>query len=188
MDCDFPLCWACEKIGYWLAEHAQKSVTHWLSMSENWLFVGWACAKIGCWLADPYAKIISFHSPHAFSEFFLCSPFNLVLCPFVPSLSNVICPLSHVSVPCLPSYDPYLTSLLLVFLPLSSVSRLFVLCLPAPVPISRLCSLFPVLSPSQVSVPCLPASVPCLAWSVPWLPSFFFRPQSSINCPSVLFL
>ncbi len=47
MGCDFLLCWACAKIGYSLAENAQKLVTLWLSMRWKSLLVGWACAKIG---------------------------------------------------------------------------------------------------------------------------------------------
>ncbi len=38
MGWDFPLYWACAKIGYSVAEHAWKLVTHLLSMCENWLF------------------------------------------------------------------------------------------------------------------------------------------------------
>ncbi len=106
-----------------------------------------------------------------------CPPF---LCPLLPSLSNVLCPLSHVVVLCLPLYVPCLMSLFLVSRPLSPVSWLCslspVLCLMAlflvsrplshdsvpclPSSVSWLCSLSPVLCPlSHGSAPCLPSPV-----------------------------
>ncbi len=84
-------------------------------------------------------------------SFFLCSLCHPFLCTLLPSLSNVLCPLSYVSVPCLSSYVPSITSLFLAFRPLSYVSRL--------------CSLSPVPCPLYyLSVPCLPSSVPCLTF------------------------
>jgi hypothetical protein len=113
------------------AEHAQKLVTRWLSMRGNWLLVGWACTKIGYLLAEQSRK--SLRRTTCISKFFLsssCHPFFSLL---LPSLSNFLCPLSHVFVLCLPSYVPCLTSL----------------------------SLSPILCPlSHVSVPCLPSNVP----------------------------
>jgi hypothetical protein len=129
----FPLCWACAKIGYWLAENAQKLVTHWLRMRENWLLVGWA-----------YEKIISAHHVH-FQTF------------------SSVPPVTHSSVlfsrPCLTSYVPCLTSLFLVSCPLSSVSRLFLTSRPLSHAVLRLFSLStsPVLCPflaSQFLVSC----------------------------------
>jgi hypothetical protein len=65
------------------------------------------------------------------------------------SLSSVPCPLSYISIHCLPSSVPCLTSLFLVPCPLS--------------PVSHLCSLSPVLCPlSHISVPCRPSYVPVL--------------------------
>jgi hypothetical protein len=113
-------------------------------------------------------------------EFFLCSPCHPFLFLLFPSLSNVLCPLSHVSVPCLPSR----TSQFFVFRPLSRLCSLP----PVRCPVLRLCSLSPLrsltslfrvsrpLSPvlrvcsmslvrcpqSYVSVPCLPSAVPSL--------------------------
>jgi hypothetical protein len=99
----------------------------------------------------------------------------LVSCPlfhvsWLCSLSPVLCPLSHDSVPCLPSS------------------------------VSCLCYLSPVLCPlSHGSAPCLPSSVPCLMAlllvSRPLSPALSSRLSSlssvlctlSINCPSVPF-
>ncbi len=128
-----------------------------LSMRENWLFISWECAKIGYWLAEHTRKLFTCYlnirknhcgAARAFSEFFLSSPCHPLLSLLIPSLSNVLWPLSHDFVLCLSSYVPF-TSLFLVSRPLS--------------PLSRLCSLSPVLCPlSHVSVPCLPSSVPSL--------------------------
>jgi hypothetical protein len=110
-----------------------------------------------------------------FRVFFLCSSCHLFLCPLLPSLSNVQCPLSHVSalspilcllsyvsVPCLPSSGTCLTSLFLVSRPLVYVSRLC--SLPSVrCPQSCLCSLSPVFCIlSHVYVPCLPSADPSL--------------------------
>ncbi len=147
----------------------------------------------------------------AFSEFFLSFPCHPFLCPLLLSLPNVLClmshnsalspmspvlrlctlspvlfPLSHVSVPFLLSPVPSLTSLFLASRPLSPVLRPCSLspflcplshisnpCLPSRdlssffcslYPVLRLCSLSPVPCPqSYVSVPCVPSSVPRLA-------------------------
>jgi hypothetical protein len=103
-----------------------------------------------------------FDAPRAFSEFFLSSP-----CPLLLSLSNVPCPLSHAfvrcfpsyvsqfrplshcSAPCLSSFVPYVTDLLLVSRPLSPVSSI------CPLPTAR-------CPQSYVSVPYIPSSIPCL--------------------------
>jgi hypothetical protein len=116
--------WACMKIGYSLAEHARKLVTRQASIRKN-----------------------HFGAPHVFSEFFpvppitrssvrfsrpsltspvwcLClfsHPMSPVLC--LCCLYPVLCPLSHVSVLCLPSAVPSLTSMLFVSRPLSPVTR-----------------------------------------------------------------
>jgi hypothetical protein len=78
MGSDFPLCWACLKIGYSLAEHARKLVTRWLSMRENRLLVCWACAKIGYSLAEHMQKLF-WRSTCIFCLFFLftLSPFSV---------------------------------------------------------------------------------------------------------------
>ncbi len=59
MGCDFTLCGACAKIGFSLAEHAQKLVSFWLSMCGNWLLVGWACTKMGYSLAEHARKLVT---------------------------------------------------------------------------------------------------------------------------------
>jgi hypothetical protein len=81
------------------------------------------------------------------------------------SLSPVLCSMFHFSVPCLPSSVPCLTSLFLVFpLIVPCLTSLFLVSHPL-FPVSRLCSLSPVLcSMSHVSVPCVPTSVPCLTF------------------------
>jgi hypothetical protein len=136
------------KIGYSLAEHAQ---------SNNW-----------------YSSMRDNHfgAPRAFFRVFPLFPLSPIPLSLLRSLSNVLCPLSHVFVICLPSYVP--SSLFLVLCPLCHVS---VPCLPSAVPnltslilvphplspVSRLCSLYPILYPlSHGSAPCLPSSVPCL--------------------------
>ncbi len=167
MGCNFPLIscwpsmrknwllvsWACAKIGYSLAEHAQK------------LVAGLAYAK-------------SFRCNKTFPEFpVFCSPCSLFLCPLLPS--PVSCLPSYV--PCLTfpwfASRPLSPVLRLCSLSVSSVScftSLFLVCL--------LCLLFHISVPCLLSsVPCLkwsvpspillspypPSSVPCLRWSVP---------------------
>ncbi len=193
MGCDFPLCWACMKIGYSLAERGQKLVTRRLSMRENWLLDVWAYAKIGYLLARHAKKLftrwlsICKTSFSAFSKFFFSSPCHS-LTPMSPSsvrVSNVLCPLSHVFVLCLPSYVPCLTSLLLVFRPLYYIS---VLCLSSAVP--SLAPLFLVSHPlSPVSQLCVVSRLlSCLTWSVPSLPSSFLRPLALSTVPVSPFL
>jgi hypothetical protein len=139
-------------------------------MHKNWLLSGWA-----------YAKIISVRHMHFQSSLFLC--------PLLPSLSNIQCPLSHVSalspILCLLNYC---TSLFFVFRPL--------------VPVSRLCSLPPVRCPQSSSLflvsrplypvsrlwPSLPSYVFCLIWSVLCLPSSFFVPLPLSTVPVSPFL
>jgi hypothetical protein len=132
----------------------------------------------------------------------------LVSCPRPPALclfclSPFLCPLSHVSVPCLPSSIPYPTALLLVSHPLSP-SHGSAPCLPSSVPFSWLCSLSPILcpllmalllvshplSPSHGSAPCFPSSVP-FSWLCslspvlfPCLTSLLFvsHPLSPVSC------
>ncbi len=132
---------------------------------------------------------------------FPLSPIPLSL---LPSLSNVLSSLSlsHVSVPCFPSYVPWLASLFLVFRDFV-LCHISVPCLLSAVPsltslflvsrplssVLRLCSFSLVRRPqSYVSVPCLSAFVPCLTWFVPCLPSSFLRPVSPFNYPSIPFL
>ncbi len=153
--------WACAKIGYSLAEHAQNLVTCWLSMRENWLLVSWACAKIGYSFAEHALKSFVHHLHFlSFSSLPLSHPFP---CPLLLFLSNVFCPLSHVFVLCLPSYVPCLMAVLLVSCPLS--------------PVSRLCSLSPVLCILSINCP----SVPYL-----WLYSIVHVLCSSVSCPLFL--
>jgi hypothetical protein len=168
MGWNFPLCWACAKIGYSLAVHARKFVTRWLSMHENWLLTSWA-----------YAKIISVHHVHFLS--YPLSPIPLsptpvpVWRPLSPlsrrcalsptmfpvlclcSLSPVLCPLSHGSVPCLPSSVPCLRALLLVSRPLS------------PALSSRLSSLSSVLCTLSINCPSVPFFVALFHCSCPLL-------------------
>ncbi len=92
--------WACMKIDYLLAEHGQKLVTRWLSISGNWLLVGWAYGEIRFYWY--------------LTMFFPLSPFP------VPCLTSYVS--CQVSVPCLPSSVPCLTSLFLVSHPLLHVS------------------------------------------------------------------
>ncbi len=141
------------------AEHAQKLVTHWLGMRGNWLLVGWACAQIGYSLAEHTQKSF-WRTLSQYMSFWvsICivpcfSNFTRSSVTFSRSLTNVLCPRSHVSVPCLPSSGPCL---------LSSVPCLTSLFLISPplFPVSLLCSLSPILCfLSHVSVPCLPSSV-----------------------------
>ncbi len=171
--------WACVKIGYSLSEHAWKLVTRWLSIRGN---------------------ILSYtESRNAFFEFlFVLSMFfshvTRSSVPFPRSLIKVLCPLSHVSVPCLPSSVSCLPS----NVPCLTWSGH---CLPSSVPclttiflvshplfsVSLLCSLSPIRrSLSHFSAPCLPSSLSCLTSlflvscplspvyvSVLCLPSFF---------------
>ncbi len=75
------------------------------------------------------------------------TPYVLVSCLY--TLSSVLCPLSFLSVPCLPSYVSFYSSLFFVSRPLS--------------PVLPLCSLSSVLCPLyHLSVPCLLSSIPCL--------------------------
>jgi len=150
MGCNFPLIscwpsmrknwllvsWACAKLhGYSLAEHAQKLVTCWLSIREI-ISVQHNILRVPCVL-------------------FPLSPVPLSPSPIPCFMSPVLCPLSYVSLICLPSAVPSLTSLFLV-------------CL--------LCLLF------HISVPCLPSSVPCLKWSVPSPILLSPYPPSSVPC------
>ncbi len=153
------------------AEHVRKLVTWWLSMRKNRLLVNWGCMKIGYSLAEHVQKFVTrwlsmrenhFGAPSAFQRFSslpLCQQF---LCLLLPSLLDVLCPLSHIFVLslmsfglCLPSYVPCLMNLFLGYLPLS--------------PVLRLCSLYTVLYPlSHGSAPGLPSSVPCLKGTWQW--------------------
>ncbi len=125
MGWDFPFCWTCANIGYSLAEHAWKLVSGWLSTCKNWLLVGWACAKVGYSLAEHTQK--SFQCTKCISSLI---PFHPFLCPLFESLSNVLCPPSHVFALCLPSLVPCLMALLLVSHLLSPVllALLLILC------------------------------------------------------------
>jgi hypothetical protein len=94
----------------------------WMSMRKNWLLVGWACAKIGFSQAEHMRK--SFWPTTCMLRVFLSSSCHPFLCSLLPSLSNVLCPLSEVFALCLLAYVPCLMSLFLVYRPLSPVSRL----------------------------------------------------------------
>ncbi len=143
------------------AEHARKLVTRWLSMRENWLLFDWYAHKLVT--SKLYTWENNFCAQRAFSEFFLSSSCHPFLCPLLPSLSNFLCPLffcslspslgplSYVSVPCLLSYVPCLMALLLVFRPLS--------------PLSRLCSLSPDLCTLSINCPSVPFFVALFHWS-----------------------
>ncbi len=105
------------------------------------------------------------------SEYFLCSPCHPFLCPLLLFLSNVLCPMSHGS-----ALSPVLCPLSNVFMP----------CLPSAVP--SLMSLFLVYCAlSHVSVPCLSVFVSCLTGFVPCFPYSFLRPLTPINYHSVPF-
>ncbi len=157
MGCDFPLCWAYAKTGYSLAEHAQRLLSRWLSMLENWLLIGWA--ELICWLSIwNHVHFQSFSSGHP------------LLCSLLPSLSSVLCPLSHVCVVCTlsPVLFTLFTSLFLIFRPLYPVSRLCFLpqsSVPSlaslvshplsPVSYHFSCPLYPVLRSLSPTLPSL---------------------------------
>ncbi len=155
MGCDFLLCWACVKIGYSLAKHAQSN--NWYSLSEH--------ARKSFWRTTCIFRVFPLFPPVTHSSFLFSCP---CLMSFVPSLT----PLYFIShpmfpVPCLPSSVPCVRYLFRC--PQSYVSD------PCPI-------LYPL---PHGSAPCLPFSVPCLTWSVPCLPSSFLHPLTPINCPSV---
>jgi hypothetical protein len=123
LGCDFPLCWARSNIGYLLAEHVQKLVTHLAEHSQKLVYL----------LVEHTEK--SFRRTTCIFRVFLLYPL---------SLSNVLCPLSHVFVVCLQSYVPCLTSLFLVYLPRPSISRI---CFLPTIRVPNLTSLFLVSRP-----------------------------------------
>ncbi len=172
-----------------------------LRMHKNWLLVGWAYAKfVSRWLSmRKNLLLVSYHrwklgyslAKHL-KKSFCCTlssssvpPVTCFSVPFSYPLPNALCPLSRISVPCVPC----LTSLFFGSRPKSPVLRLCsvapVLCFMSHVsvpclvssvprrtslflvsrplsPVSCLCSLSSVLCPlSHVSVPCLPSSVSC---------------------------
>ncbi len=110
-----------------------------LNMCKKLFFAGWAYVKIISAHQMYFLKFTSFlpvtHSSVRFScpclTFYvpcLCWSLFLVSLPKSPvlplcSLSSVLCPLSHVSVPCLSSAVPSFTSLPLVSYPLYPASR-----------------------------------------------------------------
>ncbi len=87
MGCDFPLWWACAKIGYSLDVHARKLVSHWLCMRENWLLMAVHARKT----PSAFSKIFLTYSSVLFSRPCLTS--------FVPSLTSLYCTLSPVLYP-----------------------------------------------------------------------------------------
>jgi hypothetical protein len=119
-------------------------------------------------------------------------PCHTFLCPLLPSLTNVLgllshlvvlclplCSLSYVSVPCLLSSVPCLMTLFLVSRPLSHVS---VTCLPSSVPC--LMALLLVSRPlSLVSWLCSLSPVPCLR---PCPHGSHPCPPSSVPCLSTV--
>ncbi len=94
-----------QKIGYSLAELSRKLVTWWSIMREDWSQVGWACAKTS-----------SVHHVH-FQSFLLSSSCQPFLCPLLPSLNNLLCPVSPFSRLC--SLAEVLCTLSHVICPLS---------------------------------------------------------------------
>ncbi len=134
----------------WLSEHAQKLVNRWRCMQENWLVTRWPCIREN-----------HFRAPHVHFQSFSCIPCSsvpfshpcltsyipcLTSLPCLPSymspillqlspLSPVLCPLSHVSVPCILSAGPqsHLSVPILASHPLS--------------PALRLCYLSPIFCP-----------------------------------------
>jgi hypothetical protein len=210
IDYEFPLCWACTKIGYSLAEHARKlqrfgtvtifigsgsgcdfwqvtvPVPHIKKLQFLWLRLRFRFHNTGKlvthWLNFP--KIGYSLAKHTQKQF----PRTTCIFRVFP-----LSPVTHFSVPfsrpyslylCFPSYVLRLCSLSSVLCTLSHVS---VPCLPSAVPCLTSLVSRP-LSLSHVSVSGLPSSVPCLTWSVPCLLSSFLHPLSPINCPSVPFL
>jgi hypothetical protein len=126
-------------------------------------------------------KLILTH--HVHFQSFLSSPCHSFLCPLLPFMSNVLCPLSHVFVLCLPYYVPCLMSLFLVSRPLSSVSHICSLpTVRCPQP--SLFLVFALYPMSHSSAPYFPCPVPCLTWHVPCFPSSFLRPCVPLN-PSI---
>ncbi len=137
----------CAKNVFVLAQSLRENVYSlaWLSMHENWLLAGWAYEKV---ILTHHIHFQSFSSvplvPHSscllllslfnvqcLASLLVSRPMSSVLRPCF--LSPILWPIFHVSLPCLPSAVPTLTSLFLVSRPLS-----------------------------HVSVPCLPSFVPCL--------------------------
>ncbi len=145
-------------------------------MRGNWLLVGWACSEIGCSLAGHSQKLVTRLLSIWGNSFVLVlnhvfSPVIRSPVPFSRPLSNVLWLLSQVSVSCLPSSVPCLTSLFLLcslspVLVLYSMSHFFVPCLRSSVPnltylilvshslsqILSLCSLYPILLSRQFVV------------------------------------
>ncbi len=137
-------------------EHVRKLITRWLSMRGNWLLIGWACTEIGYSLTEHTRKLVtrwlSIHRNLFYWYWTMFFPLSSVLPSPFPIL--VLCLLFQVSVPCIPSSVPCLTSLFLVSHPLFPVlSSLFLVSHPLFL-VWLLCSLFPTL--------CLSSSVPCL--------------------------
>ncbi len=117
----------------------------------------------------------SFRHTTCIFRVFLSSPCHQFLCSLLPSLYNILCPLSHDFVLWLPSCVP--------------LSYLSVPCLFCPLfPVARICFLPTVCCPQYyVSVPCISSSIPCssapcLPSSLPCFPSSFLH--SPINCPT----
>ncbi len=131
---------ARKEVTSWL--HAQILAACWLSMHKNWLLVGCAFAKFFYSLAEHTQNHCG--APHTFCTclpsyipcltflFLVSRPLSPVSCtclllsyhPLSPvlrlcSLSPVLCPLSQVSVPFLPSAVPSLCSLYPVLYPMS---------------------------------------------------------------------
>ncbi len=183
------VCRTCRKISYLLAEHTWKLVTRQLSICENH-FNTLRLRFHSFSFAPPIPPFLCPLLPSLSMSYVPVSVLCLVFCPM--SLSSisvpVLCPLSHVSVPCLPSTVPSLTSLILVSHPLSPVSRL---CSLPPI----LCTLSHVicpLSPILLSPPPHPhqlSQCPLYCGSIPLFLSFvplFLSLLSSVPCLSYL--
>jgi hypothetical protein len=138
-----------------LAEHTRKSFRHTTCILRVFFL---PCHPFLCLLL--LSLFITSFVPSLTSLYFVSHYKTPVLC--LCSLSPVLCPLSYISVPCLPSALPSLTSLslYLVLYPLSHSSDP---CLPSSEPDSR--DLFPV-SHSPFSVPLPPINCSRVLFSV----------------------
>ncbi len=162
-------------------------ISCWPSMSKNWLLVSWACAKLhGYSLAEHAQKLVTcwlsirenhFGATQNFQRSVFCVLFPLSPVPLSPSpipclMSLVLYTLSYVSVICLPSAVPSLTS------------ACFVSCLTSLFLVSRLKWSVPSPILPVPQCPSVPLSVALFHCSYPLLlcfPSSF--PSSLVLCP-----
>ncbi len=124
-----------------------------LSMRENRLLVGWACAKVGYSLAEYARKLITRRLSMRENWLLVSRAYAKIGYSLAEHTQNsfgrTVCFSEFFlsRIPCHPFLCPLIPSLSNVLFS----------------PLSRLCTLSPILCPlSYVSVPCFPSSVPCL--------------------------